>query len=101
MKYTKMKKTKSIDKHLPQRTCVACRVVKDKRELVRLVRVDDGVVEVDGSGKKAGRGAYLCRGQDCWQEGLKGGRLEHALRTTLSRENREQLVEYGKSLSGG
>ena len=94
-------KTKSIDKHLPQRTCVACRVTKDKRELVRMVRVDDGVVEVDGSGKKVGRGAYLCRGQDCWQEGLKGGRLEHALRTNLSHENREQLAGYGKSLSGG
>ena len=94
-------KTKSIDKHLPQRTCVACRVTKDKRELVRLVRVSDGVVEVDGSGKKVGRGAYLCRGQDCWQEGLKGGRLDHALRTTLGRDNREQLVEYGNSLSGG
>ena len=94
-------KTKSIDKHLPQRTCVVCRVVKDKRELVRLVRVSDGFVEVDDSGRKVGRGAYLCRGQDCWQEGMKGGRLERALRTTLSHENREQLVEYGKSLSGG
>lgn len=94
-------KTKSIDKHLPQRTCVTCRVTKDKRELVRLVRVDDGVVEVDESGKKVGRGAYLCWGQDCWQEGLKGGRLEHALRTNLSHENREQLAGYGKSLSGG
>jgi len=94
-------KTKSIDKHLPQRTCVACRVTKDKRELVRLVRFSDGVVEVDESGKKVGRGAYLCRGQDCWQEGLKGGRLEHALRTNLSHENREQLAWYGKSLLGG
>jgi len=94
-------KTKSISKHFPQRTCVACRTVRDKRELVRLVRVNDGFVEVDDSGKKSGRGAYLCRGQGCWQEGLKGGRLERALRTTLSRGNREQLVEYGKSLSGG
>jgi len=93
-------KTKSFSKHLPQRTCVACRMVRDKRELVRLVRVDDGVVEVDDSGKKVGRGAYLCRGQDCWQEGLEGGRLERALHTTLSRENRERLVEYGKSLAG-
>jgi predicted RNA-binding protein YlxR (DUF448 family) len=94
-------KTKSISKHLPQRTCVACRAVRDKRELVRLVRVNDSAVEVDDGGKKAGRGAYLCRRQDCWREGLKGGRLERALHTTLSHENREQLVEYGKSLSGG
>ena len=93
-------KAKSIRRHLPQRTCIACRAVKDKRQLIRLVRTNDGVVEVDDSGKKSGRGAYLCQEQDCWQEGLKGGRLERALHTTLSRENREQLVEYGKSLSG-
>jgi predicted RNA-binding protein YlxR (DUF448 family) len=91
-------KTKGISKHLPQRTCVACRTVRDKRELIRLVRVENGVAEVDNSGRKTGRGAYLCREQDCWQEGLKGGRLEHALRTTLSRENKEQLIEYGKGL---
>lgn len=95
-----MKTTKSSNKHLPQRTCVACRAVKDKREMVRLVRAADGAAEVDDSGKKVGRGAYLCRGQSCWQEGLKGGRLEHALRTTLKRDNIEQLIEYSKSLAG-
>lgn len=86
----------SISKHIPQRTCVACRQVKAKRELVRLVRISDGSVEVDPSGKKAGRGAYLCQGQECWEVGLKRGRLEHTLRTTLTQENREQLIRYGK-----
>ncbi|MCJ7763574.1 MAG: YlxR family protein [Dehalococcoidales bacterium] len=94
-------KTTNINKHLPQRTCIACRVTREKRELIRLVRVSDGGVEVDENGKKVGRGAYLCREQNCWQEGLKGGRLEHALRTNLSHENMEQLAGYGKSLSGG
>ncbi len=89
---------KSITKHVPQRTCIACRIVKPKRELIRLVRSDNGGVEVDDSGKKVGRGAYLCRGQECWQTGLKSGRLEHALRTTLTQEGKEQLIEYGKSL---
>jgi predicted RNA-binding protein YlxR (DUF448 family) len=89
---------KSITKHVPQRTCIACRKVKPKRELIRLVRGDNGGVEVDDSGKKVGRGAYLCRGQECWQTGLKSGRLEHALRTTLTQESKEQLIEYGKSL---
>lgn len=83
-------------KHVPQRTCVACRKVKAKRELIRLVRVSDGRVEVDTSGKEAGRGAYLCQAQECWEAGLQGGRLEHALRATLSRDNREQLITYGK-----
>jgi len=88
-------------KHVPQRTCVACRRVVDKRELIRLVRVSGGGVEVDTSGKKAGRGAYLCRVQECWQTGLKGGRLEHVLRTSLTRDNLEQLNAYGKDLFEG
>ena len=88
----------SIRRHTPQRTCVACRKVKDKWELIRLVCVSDGSVEVDTNGKKAGRGAYLCRARECWQVGLKGTRLEHTLRTTLTQDNREQLIRYGKDL---
>ena len=83
---------------MPQRTCVACRKVKPKRELLRLVRISNGSIEVDSNGKRVGRGAYLCRAQGCWEIGLKGGRLEYALRTTLTQENREQLIRYGKEL---
>ena len=90
----------SIKRHIPQRTCVACRRVADKRELIRLVRTSDSRVEVDPDGKKAGRGAYLCRAQECWEAGLKGSRLEHTLRTTLTSENRERLITYGKGLLG-
>jgi len=75
---------------------VACRQVKAKRELIRLVRISDESVEVDIGGKKAGRGAYLCPAWECWEIGLKGGRLEHTLRTTLTQDNREQLIKYGK-----
>ncbi len=77
---------------------MACRKVSAKRELIRLVRISDGSVEVDTGGKKAGRGAYLCRTQGCWEIGLKGGRLEHTLRTTLTQGNREQLVKHGEAL---
>lgn len=79
---------------------MACRKVRAKRELVRLVHVADGSVEVDTSGKKVGRGAYLCPTQECWEAGLKGSRLEYTLRTTLTQDNREQLIQYGKSLAG-
>jgi len=88
----------SIRKHIPQRTCVACRKVKAKRELIRLVRISNGNVEVDTSGKKAGRGAYLCPTLECWEIGLKTDRLEYTLRITLTQENREQLTRYGKDL---
>src|ERR671916_796064 len=48
-------------RHIPERTCVACRSPRPKRELVRVVRAPDGTVTVDDTGKKSGRGAYLCR----------------------------------------
>ncbi|HEY33329.1 MAG TPA: YlxR family protein [Dehalococcoidia bacterium] len=88
-------------KHLPQRTCLACRQVKAKQELVRLVRLADGSVEVDPSGKKSGRGAYLCGVPECWETGLRGDRLERVLHTGLTQVNREQLVNYGKSIQQG
>ena len=83
-------------KRIPQRTCVACGKVKAKRELVRMVRMADGSVEVDTGGKKTGRGAYLCAIQGCWEIGLKGGRLEHSLRIRLAQDNRERLLRFGQ-----
>ena len=91
----------SIDRHVPQRTCVACRQIKPKQELVRLACNDGGSVESDAEGKKVGRGAYLCRAPQCWEVGLKGNRLEHALRTTLTPDNRKQLITYGEELLRG
>ena len=95
-----IKSRPASSKHIPQRTCVACHKIKAKRALVHLVRIVGGSVQVDTSGKKSGRGAYLCQVWGCWEVGLKGNRLEHALRTTLAPENREQLIQYGESLTG-
>jgi len=53
---------------------------------------------MDYKGGRAGRGAYLCPASECWEKGLKGNRLEYALRTKLTSENRQALLEYGKSL---
>jgi predicted RNA-binding protein YlxR (DUF448 family) len=84
-------------RHVPQRTCVACRRVEGKRSLVRLVRTEAGVV-VDPGGKLAGRGMYLHQNRQCWQAALKGGRIEQALRTKLSAENRRALADYVQTL---
>jgi len=58
------------------------------------VRAENGFVEVDISGKKPGRGAYLCPEKVCWASVLKKNRLEYALRTKLSDDNRQILTEY-------
>jgi uncharacterized protein len=63
-----------------------------------LVRTVNEVVEVDMLGKKPGRGAYLCPKKACWEMALKKNRLEYTLRTRLSDENRQILIEYGHNL---
>jgi len=85
-------------KHIPLRTCVACRQVRPKRELVRVVRPPEGGLMVDERGKAPGRGAYVCRQRACWCTALKPGRLEQALRTTVSEEEREALRQYAERL---
>jgi len=89
------KKQKKPVKHIPQRTCVGCRQVLSKRDMMRLVRTQDGV-EFDPTGKKNGRGAYIHNRRECWEKALKGN-LEKALHTTISEENRRSLEEFVNS----
>ncbi len=88
----------SKSKHLPQRTCIACRQIKEKKALIRLVRGGDEAVEVDISGKKPGRGAYLCPNKSCWEIALKKKRLEYALHTKLRNTDCQSLIEYSHNL---
>jgi len=85
-------------RRVPQRTCVACRSTSGKRDLVRIVRTPAGAVEVDETGKKAGRGAYLCANPACWADALKKGRLDSALRVKLSADDRRRLTEYATTI---
>ena len=90
------KKTVQRVKHIPQRTCVGCRTVLPKRQLVRIVRSADGVL-VDPTGKLAGRGAYLHDRRSCWEAGLKGS-LAHALKAELTATDRERLKAFMDTL---
>ena len=87
-------------KHIPQRTCVACRQIREKRSLIRLVYAENGKVQVDTSAKRPGRGAYLCPKKDCWEMALKRNRLEHALRAKLGNDDRQILIKYSNDLPG-
>jgi predicted RNA-binding protein YlxR (DUF448 family) len=77
---------------------LACREIKDKKEMVRIVRTAEGTVRIDETGKLSGRGAYFCRRKACWEDGLKANRLEHALQMQISREERIILQEYKETL---
>jgi uncharacterized protein len=83
-------------RHIPQRTCVGCRTVMAKRQLVRVVRTTGGVL-VDPTGKLAGRGAYLHDRRSCWEAGLEGS-LARALKVDLTANDRAQLEAFMNAL---
>jgi predicted RNA-binding protein YlxR (DUF448 family) len=83
-------------KHVPQRTCVSCRRTLAKRELIRIVHTPEGSIEVDLKGKRAGRGAYICHQQECWEAALGQGILGRALKVRVAGE---QLTELRAQLA--
>jgi len=85
-------------KHVPLRMCVACRESRPKRELVRIVGVSPERVEVDRTGKKNGRGSYLCPAQECWHLAEKKRSLNHALEMSITADNWKSLWQYAQGL---
>lgn len=80
-------------KKIPQRMCVGCQEMKAKKELIRIVRTPDESIEVDLTGKKSGRGAYLCPRVECLQKASKERRLERALERAISKELYDLLAQ--------
>lgn len=78
-------------KKIPQRMCVACREMKDKNELIRIVRPKDGAISPDFTGKSAGRGAYICKKSECILKAKKSRALERALGASAA-EVYEKLI---------
>lgn len=66
-------------KHVPVRSCIACRAARPKAELMRLVRMPDGQVTLDPTGRSAGRGAYVCRREQCVEQAVRKGAAQRAL----------------------
>jgi uncharacterized protein len=82
-----------LQKKIPLRKCVGCQEMKSKRELIRIVyNQSQGTVELDPTGKKAGRGAYICRKVDCLAPARKKKALERSLKTSVSDEIYETLA---------
>ena len=84
-------------KKIPMRMCVGCREMKPKRELIRVVRSPEGEVSMDATGKKPGRGAYLCNDLECLKKARKARRLERALSCQIPQEVYDRLE---KELAG-
>ncbi|MDQ3653846.1 MAG: YlxR family protein [Chloroflexota bacterium] len=85
-------------KHMPVRTCVACRESGAKRGLTRIVRTPEGEVVIDPTGKRNGRGAYLCDKPGCWERALSTPILSRALNVQLTQETRDYIKEFAAGL---
>ena len=82
---------------LPQRKCLGCNTVKAKQDLVRIVRSPQGEVLLDRSGKKPGRGAYVCPEDACIVKAITGKSLEKSLGIAISEEVKKALLEELKN----
>ena len=78
---------------IPQRQCVGCREMKDKKALIRVVRSPEGAISLDSKGKMPGRGAYVCPSPDCLKKARKSRALERAFDTAIPPEVYDQLEQ--------
>ena len=81
------------EKKVPMRMCVGCREMKPKKELLRVVRSPEGIVSLDMTGRKPGRGAYVCRSAECLKRAIKQKQLERAFECPLGEETHASLLQ--------
>lgn len=80
-------------KKIPMRMCTGCMEMKPKKDLIRVVKNNEGEISIDLKGKKPGRGAYVCRNEECLQKSFKSKRLNKNLEADISEEIYSQLRE--------
>ena len=88
------------EKKVPMRMCVGCREMKPKKELMRVVRSPEGSVSLDPTGRKPGRGAYVCRSADCLKRAIRQKQLERAFECPLGEETHASLLRELENLEG-
>ena len=74
------------NKKIPMRQCVGCREMKPKRELIRVIRTSEDEILIDATGKKNGRGAYICPNRECLEKAVKNKGLERSLKISVPQE---------------
>ncbi|MFT8314715.1 MAG: YlxR family protein [Clostridium sp.] len=82
-----------VIKKIPKRMCTGCMEMKPKKELLRIVRTKEGEVSIDFTGKKAGRGAYICKNIECFEKSVRAKRLSKSLETDISDEIYSKLKD--------
>ncbi len=87
-----------MERAYPQRSCVGCRQIKNKRDLIRIVRTPDGQFHVDPSGKANGRGAYVCPLESCIRTAFQKGSLSKSLKVPVPEDLMETILKELKAL---
>lgn len=82
-----------MEKKIPARRCVGCKESKDKKELIRIVLTPEKNLELDVTGKKNGRGAYICKNPECLEKAFKTKGLEKAFKMQIPNEFADRLKE--------
>lgn len=86
----------STTKKIPMRKCIGCGEMREKKEMMRVLKCDEGII-LDTTGKKNGRGAYLCKKPECFSMAVKNKGLERSLKVRIPKEVYETLEkELGK-----
>ena len=81
----------SNNKKVPMRKCVGCQEMKSKKEMIRVIKTAEGEILLDATGRKNGRGAYLCPSMECFKKAVKGRGLERSFKMAIPREVYETL----------
>lgn len=85
---------------IPLRMCTGCGQMFDKRTLIRVVKNKEGDISLDITGKKPGRGAYICKNRECFVKMRKGKRLEHAFKSPVPPQVYERLEAEFDAMDG-
>ena len=82
-----------VTKKVPMRQCTGCREMKAKRDMIRVIKTAEDEICIDATGRKNGRGAYICPTMDCLKRAIKSRGLERSLKTAIPEEVYQQLEE--------
>ena len=91
----------STVRKVPMRQCIGCQEMKSKKEMMRILRTTENEIVLDTTGRKNGRGAYLCKNPECFRKAVKSRGLERSLKTTIPQEVYERLEKEMEGLAEG
>ncbi|MDF2608834.1 MAG: hypothetical protein K0R92_308 [Lachnospiraceae bacterium] len=81
----------SVTKKIPQRQCIGCGELKNKKEMIRIIKTPEDTILMDTTGKKNGRGAYICNSSECLKKAIKNKGLERSLKMSIPSEIYDEL----------